>query len=202
MTETKPTADPALGKYMCATPCNYCPFLSKFDAEDGDRKFLRSGRRIEFLNSMLNGADFPCHKTAEIDEDDEDSSGEFVRVADSLHCAGARLVLERASMSSNTMRFEERLDTYHAEAFIARNAKVRLWTYSDCVDEGIDDDIEPCSVVGPYCSAPAGTIEGGGVVRGTVAAENYCTECGQLVCDECVDEDGMCNDCVENDEDF
>jgi hypothetical protein len=201
MMETRPIADPKIGDTVCAVPCGYCPFLAKFDGPTDERMFLRPGRRAEFINNMLrDGADFVCHKTAEVDEDDPESSGTFVRTPDSLSCAGARLVLERGDMSSQMMRIEERVGKYNRDAFLARNAKVKVWTYAAIIDEGFDeeDDLETCSVVGPTCEAPAGTMFGDSVERGTVAAEDYCTTCGQPVCPSCMDDDGVCAGCNDD----
>lgn len=203
-----PTADPELGKHTVASPCRDCPFLAKFDTPGG-REFLRPGRRAEFINGMLaGGADFPCHKTAELVEaDDGETTDGFVAGPDSLACAGARLVLLRAERSSNMMRVEERLGLFDPEAFLDRNRRADVWTYGAIVDEtDEDDEIETCEVVGLGCEAPAGFVVGDGVQRGTVAAEYYCWSCGLAVCGACSEDhpdrpgERLCADCGEDDE--
>ncbi len=40
---------------------------------------------------------------------------------------------------------------------------------------------------------------GGGVTRGTVAADSECTMCGEAVCSSCADSEGRCGTCTDED---
>jgi hypothetical protein len=191
--------DPTIGPKTCAVPCSMCPFNSKFDGDDGDRPFLRPGRRYEILTGMVHGRanDFICHKTGEVTED-EDGTSAYTSTADSLACAGARLVAVRAGLDSENMKIEERLGMFDREAFLARNVNSDVWTYAAIVAERQDDEeVETCSVVNENCTAPAGYIGDDGLTAGTEAADSECAMCGEAVCSECMDGEDMCPNCKE-----
>ena len=86
-------------KYEKTTPCADCPFLSANAKSYGLRR----------LSEFASG-EFPCHKTACIDE--EESA--FVATKDSQHCAGALIFLEKRNAPHQMMRIVERLGMYDA----------------------------------------------------------------------------------------
>lgn len=101
-------------KYTMTTPCDACPFLAKNS----------KGYTMKRLQQFASAA-FPCHKTADNNEDDyEDGEGGFVATEDSLHCAGALIFNEKREQSHQMMRICERLAMYdHTKLNMA--AKVR-----------------------------------------------------------------------------
>ncbi len=67
----------------CKKPCKMCPFRS-----DVDFKF-RAERAEDFAYMAQNPYNtFVCHETAEIDEDDDYGSGDYVFGEKSKHCHG------------------------------------------------------------------------------------------------------------------
>lgn len=88
-------------KYTMTTPCDACPFLKK------NRKAYGIKRLREFASG-----EFPCHKTAEVTGEEEDSGGKFTATKKSLHCAGALIFLERKNNPNQMMRICERLGMY------------------------------------------------------------------------------------------
>jgi hypothetical protein len=201
-TEKIPVADLTIGTHTCSTPCGMCPFLTKWDGDTG-RGFVNPGRRWEFLNGAIHGRanDFICHKTGEVDDEDEEQG--IRPTSKSLACAGARLTVLRGGESTNNMDVEERLNMFDPEAFLARNVKVGVWTLKDVKREAYDaeEDIETCCVVAGDCEAPAGFISGDGITNGTVAAENFCKQCGEHACDACFNHDAeKCQNCEDDEE--
>lgn len=65
---------------------------------------------------------FPCHKTATLNEDDEVS--EFVPNENSVHCAGALIFNEKRNEPNQMMRIAERLGMYDRTK-LNMQAKVR-----------------------------------------------------------------------------
>lgn len=88
-------------KYTMTTPCPDCPFLKKNAKSYGARKL-----------KMFAQGEFPCHKTAEVVEDEETGSSEFQAKEDSLHCAGALIYLEKRDAPNQMMRICERIGLY------------------------------------------------------------------------------------------
>lgn len=86
-------------KYTMTTPCSECPFTNK----------MKKGFTTKRLNEFASG-NFPCHKTATLD--DEDEMGEFVENENSVHCAGALIYLEKRNAPNQMMRIAERLRMY------------------------------------------------------------------------------------------
>lgn len=84
-------------KYTMTTPCDQCPFL--------DTPQMRGGFTMRRLREFASGQ-FPCHKTA--DATDEG----YVANADSVHCAGALIFLEKREVPNQMMRICERLGMY------------------------------------------------------------------------------------------
>ena len=67
--------------------------------------------------------EFPCHKSAEIVEDDETGT-EFMATEKSVHCAGALIFLEKRNRPHQMMRICERLGLYDRRK-LDMSAKVR-----------------------------------------------------------------------------
>lgn len=89
-------------KYTMTTPCDSCPFLKKY----------AKAYAMKRLSQFASGA-FPCHKTADNDEDTyEDGEGGYVATENSLHCAGALIFNEKRGQSHQMMRICERLGMY------------------------------------------------------------------------------------------
>lgn len=96
-------------KYTMTTPCSECPFLAS----------MKHGFTISRLNEFASG-EFPCHKTAEVDEE----NGNFEAKAESVHCAGALIYNEKRSRPHQMMRIAERLGMYDHRK-LNMNAKIR-----------------------------------------------------------------------------
>lgn len=90
-------------KFDLVRPCADCPFRS-------DKKFhLARGRAREILRGITReDKTFSCHKTNARDDED----GDLVETADSQHCAGALIMLERMERPNQMMRIAERLGLY------------------------------------------------------------------------------------------
>ena len=83
-------------RYTQTTPCKECPFLSS----------MSPSFTLKRLNEFASG-EFPCHKSAELDEEDG-----FVATEESVHCAGALIFLEKRKRTHQMMRIAERLGDY------------------------------------------------------------------------------------------
>jgi hypothetical protein len=183
-------------------PCARCPFRQDVPIS------LRQDRRVEIAHALMNDGDFPCHETT-VDDDDEEGSARR-STSDSLACAGAVKALALAGGTGQTMRIAERLGMVDLDRVESHGADV--WDLSDWVllaegatgDDPIkeDEEVETCNTVDSNCLAPAGFMgSNGGIVRGTVAADGECPGCGEPVCSECADDEGMCGNCHEDKED-
>lgn len=91
-------------KYDLRAPCLDCPFLEQHAESYGINRLL------EFAQGP-----FPCHKTADLIDNDEDPS-HFVANRNSQHCAGALIFLKKRHAPHQMMRIAERLGMYDAEA--------------------------------------------------------------------------------------
>lgn len=78
-------------------PCENCPFLEE----------CAFAFPIERLWAHARG-EFPCHKTALLNEDDST----FDVGPKSVHCAGALIFLEKRNKFHQMMRIAERLGMY------------------------------------------------------------------------------------------
>lgn len=83
-------------KYTQTVPCKECPFLNVY----------KKGYSLKRLTAFASG-EFPCHKSAEINEDDE-----FTATNKSVHCAGALIFNEKRNNPHQMMRISERLGMY------------------------------------------------------------------------------------------
>lgn len=88
--------------YNMTKPCADCPFLNK----PCMKRTFPKNRLDEFASG-----EFPCHKTAEVIEDDEECA-EFHAKEGSQHCAGALIYLEKRNSPHQMMRIAERLGMY------------------------------------------------------------------------------------------
>jgi hypothetical protein len=182
-------------RVIAARPCAKCPFLAKYR---GELDYLHPARRPEIMRSVHGGSTFACHETTTYDEETE----EMIQTSESLPCAGLALVVLRAGFEPpGSLKFAERLGMFDAQAFLDSNANVETWTHEQATGLDTDEEIETCNTVGPYCLAPAGYMEGGAVIRGMDAADGECPACGEAVCSECADEEGLCGTCTETEED-
>lgn len=96
-------------KYTMTTPCAQCPFTEK----------MKKGFTLKRLNEFASG-EFPCHKTASLDEED----GDFQANEKSVHCAGALIFNEKRNKPNQMMRIAERLGMYDYKK-LDMEAKVR-----------------------------------------------------------------------------
>ncbi len=88
-------------KYTLTTPCKECPFL----------KSMKHGFTLKRLNEFAQ-SQFPCHKSAAEEENEETGASEFVATEKSVHCAGALIFLEKRNAPNQMMRICERLGMY------------------------------------------------------------------------------------------
>lgn len=86
-------------KYTMTTPCDACPFL----------KSMAHGFSMRRLREFAQG-EFPCHKTAKLNDDDLD--GGYEATENSVHCAGALIFNEKRETPHQMMRICERLGFY------------------------------------------------------------------------------------------
>lgn len=175
-------------------PCKLCPFRKDVPI------YLRRGRRIEIATNLLEGGSFPCHATVEYETDEEPDTSE------SSFCAGAAKSLLLIDAPNQIMRIMARLGAMDLDEVEARGVEVwdlHSWqtvpegSTGEALEDDDEDDIEPCSIANPGCEAPAGTMIDGGVAYGTESAEYICPTCGEPVCDNCSNDDGICDDCNE-----
>lgn len=87
-------------KFTRAEPCGECPFLKKFE----------KGYELDTLEEFAAGA-FPCHKTAELVEDD-DGHAKYHIARHSTACAGALIFNEKRNVETQAMQIAFRLGLY------------------------------------------------------------------------------------------
>jgi hypothetical protein len=183
-------------------PCSTCPFRK-------DRpQFLHREHRAEIAESLYDQDTFWCHGT--YGHDDE---GEAVIDMDAVQCAGALKALMLDGGTTQLSRISERLGLADLDKVAARGTDV--WPLHEWVlleigehagnidpDTLIDRTPETCSVVwDSRCEAPAGYKHmGGGISRGTEAAEYRCEMCYEPVCGSCRNDVGVCFNCADSDE--
>lgn len=88
-------------KYTKTTPCSECPFL----------KEMAPFFSMERLREFADHGTFPCHQTAEVQDDEEGGSG-YVATDNSVACAGALIFNEKRDRPNQMMRICERLGMY------------------------------------------------------------------------------------------
>lgn len=91
-------------------PCQHCPF--RIDVHP----FLHPDRAYEIAAAAENPySDFPCHKTTESVEDD-DGSGEMMRVESSKECAGFLTLRARLTSDGVPKDFKPAWDLVYEDA--------------------------------------------------------------------------------------
>lgn len=89
-------------KYNALTePCKECPFLNTPN--------MLLGFTLRRLMEFAQG-EFPCHKTATINENEEDPG--YEATPKSVHCSGALIFLEKRELPNQMMRICERIGLY------------------------------------------------------------------------------------------
>jgi hypothetical protein len=103
-------------RYTLVRPCSECPFLRGTPLN----KTISRARLLEFARG-----EFACHRTADLVEDDDGSSG-YVGGPESQHCAGALIALEKVNRPHQMMRIVERLKMYDRRRLDMSARVVRL----------------------------------------------------------------------------
>jgi hypothetical protein len=97
-------------RFDLKTPCKNCPFRT----DEAAIRFRCASRAEEIAESAYRNG-FPCHLSAEIDEDDEEPGYEFGE--NTQHCAGAIIMFLKSDYGSgwpgigNDEDLAERLST-------------------------------------------------------------------------------------------
>lgn len=86
-------------KFNLKQPCKDCPFRNDKPHQKG---WLGEKRAEEIYKSLIHDGLFPCHKTHDYTQDDEDSD-EFQHQDGHQFCAGALIMLENEN-STNCSR--------------------------------------------------------------------------------------------------
>jgi hypothetical protein len=165
-------------------PCHHCPFRARYQ---GENDYLRPGRRLEIVRSVMEGASFPCHETVTHDDD-----GHYEHSAGEVDCVGLDIVMAREGLTGQMVRIRERIGMLDPERLLKRSKRVKLWTWDEIQDDGDeppDENMDICVVSAPGCEAPAGWLIGGSVVNGTEFTDNVCDDCGDHVCENCMTSD-------------
>lgn len=86
---------------MIKTPCNNCPFRTDV------KPYLRPQRASEIRDALERGGDFPCHKTVDYSDGEDDGK----RTKDSKFCAGALILMEKdfGAVQNQMVRIGSRL---------------------------------------------------------------------------------------------
>lgn len=189
-----------MSAYKLVRPCAKCPFRTDIDG------YLRPERAREIAESLAHGAPFPCHETTGFVEDD-DGEEDLAAVATSQFCAGALICIEAQGNANQLMRVAERVGLYDA-AKLDRTAPV-AGSFVEFVQHHSgpevgresDDDLdgECCHVCDHGCEAPAGYMIDGMVVPAERTGDVHWCEggCGEAVCDNCSNAEGICSYCEE-----
>jgi len=89
-------------KFDMTSPCEQCPFRN-----DLPHGYLRTVRVEQIAESLFNQQAFPCHKTTEFVDMDDDGDDMAV-TEDSQACAGAEIFLLKQGLSTQLGRIAER----------------------------------------------------------------------------------------------
>jgi hypothetical protein len=92
-------------------PCPHCPFRRDVPG------FLSRYRAQQIADSLDRGQSFTCHETNDYPQGGlarpcDDETGEAIVTIDSIHCAGAALILEAEGNPNQLMQVAERLRYY------------------------------------------------------------------------------------------
>lgn len=96
-------------KFNLKRPCKDCPFRNDKPHQEG---WLGAERAEGIYQSLLDGGNFPCHKTHDYADD---NSGEFTHQKGHQFCAGALIMLENegSTFQSQALRMAVRLRLYN-----------------------------------------------------------------------------------------
>lgn len=183
-----------MSKVMATAPCAKCPF------KDGD--WLREDRRQEIADALKGDQTFFCHSTVDYEtEVEDDHEGDGLVTSDSRECVGAHVLSVRSGFATQYHRSLERLGIMPDDEDF-KDESIPWKNLDDWVLQGGEREyVETCSYVGPDCEAPAGWMSGNGAISyGEVAAEEECESCGEPVCGACINTDGYCGFCAEDEE--
>lgn len=95
--------------------CKDCPFV----LDSSTNKTLHPARIPEIKTSLLRGQSFPCHKTVDYSEEDEDYDT-YDRKKEQ-HCVGAMMWLYNKGMPNQMMRIAERFGHLREEGLSTHN---------------------------------------------------------------------------------
>lgn len=178
--------------YRLVRPCSNCPF--RLDVEP----YLGPERVEEIARSVAGGAEFYCHKTTKISEDD-DGNADVSIAANSQVCAGSLILMAKAGEPNQMVRVSERLGLLDMGLLDMDAPVASSWVEWRAHFVG-DGEGNTCSVVDPGCEAPAGYMVGGSVVSGTEYVDTYCDMCGEPVCESCLNGHDLCPFCREEED--
>lgn len=205
--------------YDLMKACAGCPFL-KDDGNHPKAVRLRLGRVIEIHNVVTSwhGGQFPCHKTTTHGDEDEDGETQLVDRHKEKHCAGAlayagKINGDGAQVSKYAVygmlgKTYEDYGPPEAVFDSLEEFKASSWEAQEAREKAAETGEEPEPYEGEFCNsaeagciAPAGFMTSGGIAEGTEYCDTECSECGEPVCEECMDEEGRCIFCAEAEED-
>lgn len=214
LTSVEGTRKLSAGKsiYTLKGPCSNCPFRN-------DKPFyLGEDRVIEIAQSLRDGATFYCHKTLNMDAQDDscDEEDEGNPTRDSAignrarACAGALATMENEERPNQIMRIAERLglyDRHNLDPDAPVYSSLAEWTAARRKDETAAAGPEPeyCGVAfDQNCQNPAAIMGPFGVEESLEgpSTTTECRECGNPACEACLrPEDGgdgrLCRQCEE-----
>lgn len=95
-------------KFRLKNPCRDCPFRNDRPTPFFGRDAHGEARATELAASFADNHLFPCHKTADWDEDD-DGTVHQVRTERTSGCAGMVIMAGHDPRGSNILRISERL---------------------------------------------------------------------------------------------
>lgn len=174
--------------YRLVRPCSNCPF--RLDVPP----YLRPERATEIARSVAGGAEFYCHKTTKLVEDD-DGNAEMEIAANSQVCAGSLILMAKAGGENQMARIATRLGLLDLD-LLDMDAPVPS-SWAEWQERFVEEEGETCAIVGPGCEAPAGYLESGSVIAGTDYVDTRCSCCGEPVCEACLDGHDECPYCRE-----
>lgn len=98
-------------KFKLKKPCKNCPFRNDKPNLKG---WLGKERAEEIYENLINGGLFPCHKTHDYSQDDEENNGEFKHQNSHQFCAGALIMMENenSTYQSQALRMAIRFGLY------------------------------------------------------------------------------------------
>lgn len=162
--------------------------------------YLRRERAQEIAAGLAGGAIFGCHQTT-VDGPDDDDDGEMMMGPDSQFCAGALIVMEKLEAPNQAMRMAEGLGFYDPtrldmDAPVVSSMLAFVSHHDHMGDSEVEDT--SCCTANYGCEAPCALLVGGMVVAAEEGGETHeCPVCGDYVCENCSNADGVCGNCEE-----